>query len=111
LPARGRDGEDQRHPIGTDAEVNLRNARMRHFEFPADVLADIDRDRSCHPDPAVRRRMEALRLKAHGQTQAAIVQLSGLSRPTVQLPLAKYLVGGLAEARSFHWRGSMAVPP
>jgi hypothetical protein len=29
----------------------------------------------------------------------------------VQLPLAKYLVGGLAEARSFHWRGSMAVPP
>lgn len=83
---------------------------MRHFEFPNDVLAEIDRDRYCHPDPAVQRRMEALWLKAHGQKHAAIVELSGLSRPTVQRLLDKYESGGLAEARSFHWRGSAASP-
>jgi len=76
---------------------------MRHFEFSSEELADIDHDRFCHPDPVVQRRMEALWLKAHGQKHMQIVELSGLSRPTLQRLLDKYQTGGLAEVRSFHW--------
>jgi transposase len=79
---------------------------MRHIEFPAAVLAEVDHDRFRHPDPAVQRRMQALRLKAHGQRHADIAELSGLSRATVQRVLDKYLAGGLAEVRSFHWHAA-----
>ena len=88
------------------AGVTSRDARMRYFEFSADELADIDRDRFSHADTAVQRRMEALWLKAHGQKHEQIVKLSGLSRPTLQRLLDKYQTGGLAEVRSFHWHVS-----
>lgn len=78
---------------------------MRNFEFPRDVLNQIDHDRFFHPDPSVQRRMEVLRLKAHGQKHEQIAELSGLSRPTVQRLLDKYQSGGLAEVRSYHWPG------
>lgn len=78
---------------------------MRHFEFPSDVLNQIEHDRFFHPEPSVQRRMEALWLKAHGQKHEQIVALSGFSRPTVQRLLNKYQSGGLAEVLSFHWAG------
>jgi transposase len=77
---------------------------MRQFEFSQDVLSQIERDRFQHPDPTVQRRMEALWLKAHGEKHLRIVELSGLSRPTLQRLLDKYESGGLAEARAFHWK-------
>jgi transposase len=77
---------------------------MRQFEFSQDVLSEIERDRFLHPDPAVQRRMEALWLKAHGEKHLRIAELTGLSRPTLQRLLDKYESGGLAEARSFHWK-------
>lgn len=77
---------------------------MRQFEFPQDVLDEIERDRFGHPDPAVQRRMEALWLKANGEKHQRIVELAGMSRPTLQRLLDKYRAGGLAEARSFHWK-------
>lgn len=77
---------------------------MRHFEFSRDVLDEIERDRFQHLDPAVQRRMEALWLKAHGERHRRIVELSGLSRPTVQRLLDTYQSGGLAAVRTFHWK-------
>ena len=77
---------------------------MRQFEFSPGVLREIERDRFLHPNPAVQRRMEALWLKAHGEEHLRIVELTGLSRPTLQRLLDKYELGGLAEARAFHWK-------
>jgi transposase len=77
---------------------------MRHFEFSPDVLAEVERDRFHHLDPAVQRRMEALWLKANGEKHQRIVELSGLSRPTVQRLLDMYESGGLAAVRTFHWK-------
>jgi transposase len=77
---------------------------MRQIEFSPDVLIEIGRDRFEHMDPAVQRRMEVLWLKAHGETHQRIVELAGLSRPTVQRLLDTYLSGGLAAVRTFHWK-------
>jgi hypothetical protein len=44
-----------------------KDARMRQFEFPESVMAEIQRDRFYHVDPLVQRRMEVLLLKANGQ--------------------------------------------
>jgi transposase len=77
---------------------------MRRIEFSPDVLSEIERDRFKHLEPAVQRRMEALWLKAHGETHQRIAELAGLSRPTVQRLLDTYLSGGLAAVRTFHWK-------
>jgi transposase len=77
---------------------------MRHFEFSREVLAEIERDRFRHPDPLVQRRMEVLWLKAHGETHVRIVELANLSRATVQRVLDLYEKGGIAAARTFHWK-------
>ena len=77
---------------------------MRQIEFSSDVLSEIERDRFKHLDPAVQRRMEALWLKAHGETHQRIAELAGLSRPTVQRLLDTYLSGGLTAVRTFRWK-------
>ena len=77
---------------------------MRRIEFPPVVLSEIEQDRFEHADLAVRRRMEALWLKAHGEKHQRIADLAKLSRPTVQRLLDTYLSGGLAAVRTFHWK-------
>ena len=75
---------------------------MRHFEFSAEVLAEIERDRFGHPDPRVQRRMEVLWLKAHGERHGRVAELAGLSRATVQRVLDTYEAGGVAAVRVPH---------
>ena len=82
---------------------------MRHFEFPGEVLAEIERDRFRHPDPLVQRRMEVLWLKAHGETHVRIAELAGLSRATVQRVLDLYEKGGISAARTFHWKAATSA--
>lgn len=82
---------------------------MRHFDFPQDVLAQIDHDRFEHANPLVRRRMEMLWLKAHGQTHEQIARLAGVSRPTVQRVLEKYLDGGLLAVQRYHWKTPVSI--
>jgi transposase len=77
---------------------------MRHFEFPPNILAEIEQDRFCHVDPQVQRRMEVLWLKAHGEPHEKIAQLAGVSRATVQRVLDLYEVGSLSAVRTFHWK-------
>ena len=72
---------------------------MRHFEFPPDILAEIERDRFCHVDPQVQRRMEILWLKAHAEPHEKIAKLAGVSRATVQRTLDLYESGSLAAVR------------
>ncbi len=80
--------------------AGLDNAGMRHFDFPSDVLAEVERDRFEHPDPRVQRRMEAPWLKAHGERHGRIAELACLSRATVQRVLDRYESGGVAAVRS-----------
>lgn len=82
---------------------------MRYFDFPQEVLAQIDHDRFEHPDPAVRRRMEMLWLKAHGERHERIAELAGVSRPTVQRVLGDYREGGLAAVRTYHWKTPTSI--
>ena len=77
---------------------------MRRIEFSSDELREIERDRYEHADPAVRRRMEALWLKANGEKHRRIVELAGVSRPTVQRLLDTFIAGGLAAVRTYHWK-------
>ena len=57
---------------------------MRPLHFPPDVLAEIEHGRFHHPDPQIQRRMELLRLAAHGLPRSYLIRLSGLSKATVQ---------------------------
>jgi transposase len=77
---------------------------MRHIEFPADVLAQIDADRFGHSDPLVRRRMEVLWLKALDQPHDLIGKIASVSRATIQRLLRAYNNGGLEAVRKFDWK-------
>ena len=75
---------------------------MRRFDFPPNLLAEINRDRFKHPDPHVQCRREILLLKAHGQSHAMIAKLAGVLRPTVQRVLDAYKGRKLEKIRTFH---------
>ena len=77
---------------------------MRHFDFPPEVMTQIEHDRFHHADPQVQRRMEILRPTAHGQPHAEIATLAGVSRATVQRLLDIYQTGNPAAVRTFHWK-------
>ena len=82
---------------------------MRHFQFPPNVLSEIERDRFEHVDPLVQRRMEMLWLKAHDQEHALIAELAGVSRATVQRVLDLYEDGGLSAVRTFRWQARLGA--
>ncbi len=83
---------------------------MRRIEFSSDELREIERDRYGHADPAVRRRMETLWLKANGEKHRRIVELAGVSRPTVQQLLDTFIAGRLAAVRTYHWKAPVSAP-
>lgn len=85
---------------------------MRRFEFPTEIMAEIERDRFCHVDLQVQRRMEVLWLKAHAEPHEKIAKLAAVSRATVQRVLDLYESGSLAAVRTFHWKTpSSALTP
>ena len=76
---------------------------MRRFEFTEEQRQTIAHERHCHPNLAVRRRMEILWLKLHGEIHEWIAVLTETSRATVQRVLDLYWEGGLDAVRQFHW--------
>ena len=72
---------------------------MRHFDFPDDILEEIQRDRFKHPMRLVQERMEILWLKAHRISHDPIAELSYAARSTVQRMLDLYVHGGLEAVR------------
>lgn len=69
----------------------------------------IDYDRFSHPCPQIQRRMEVLRLAAHGLPQAEIAQLTGLSKATIQRRLADFRRGRLQAVGAWNYRGRPSV--
>ena len=78
---------------------------MRALEFPASVLEQIDHDRFHHPCPQIQKRMEVLRLAAHGLPRTDIIRLSGLSRASVQRRLDEFRDGGLEAVKRWNYPG------
>lgn len=79
---------------------------MRELKFPPDILGRIDHDRFHHPCPQIQKRMEVLRLAAHGLKRPDIARLSGLSRASVQRRLDEYRDGGLDAVTRWNYKGS-----
>ena len=79
---------------------------MRELKFPNADLERIDHDRFHHPCPQIQKRMEVLRLAAHGLKRPDIVRLSGLSRASVQRRLDEYRDGGLDAVTRWNYRGA-----
>ena len=82
---------------------------MRLLDLTPAELERIDHDRFHHPCPQIQKRMEVLRLAAHGLSQAEIATLSGLSRATVQRRLADYRRGQLDAVQAWNYRGRPSV--
>lgn len=82
---------------------------MRTLAVTPAELERIDHDRFYHPCPQIQKRMEVLRLAAHGLPQAEIAQLSGLSKATVQRRLADYRRGQLDAVQAWNYRGRPSV--
>lgn len=82
---------------------------MKPLHLSPDVLERINHDRFYHPCPQIQRRMEVLRLAAHGIPQKDIAQLSGLSLASVQRRLAEFRSGGLDAVRKWNYRGQPSV--
>src|SRR3981081_4217361 len=72
---------------------------MRTITFTAEDRRNLAHDRSHHPDPRVRRKMEVLWLKSHGLNHDDIAAYADVSRRTVQRYLDEYIEGGLSRLR------------
>ena len=82
---------------------------MPALQFTPAERERIDHDRFYHPCPQIQKRMEVLRLAAHGLPQAEIAQLSGLSKATVQRRIADYRRGQLDAVQAWNYRGRPSV--
>lgn len=78
---------------------------MRRFEFTEEEKRTIGKERYCHPDPQIQRRMEILWLKLQGERHERIAELAGVSRRTVQRVLDLFSAGRLEAVRRLGYRG------
>src|SRR5262245_28210545 len=79
---------------------------MRPITFTDAEVRAVGHERYHHPDPHVRRRMEVLWLKHHGESHTRIALLAGVSRSSVQRCLSAFLQGGLDQVRKLSYKGS-----
>jgi len=82
---------------------------MPSLQFTPSEREQIDHDRFYHPCPQIQKRMEVLRLAAHGLPQAEIAQLTGLSKATIQRRLADFRRGRLPAVGAWNYRGRPSV--
>lgn len=82
---------------------------MSSLQFTPSELEQIDHDRFYHPCPQIQKRMEVLRLAAHGLPQAEIAQLTGLSKATIQRRLADFRRGRLDAVGAWNYRGRPSI--
>ena len=68
---------------------------MIRIEMNQSERDKLQQEKQNHPDPRVRRRMEALHLKALGYQHQQIGQIVGISQKTLRDYLRRYETGGL----------------
>jgi transposase len=83
---------------------------MRIITSSADARRASAHDRSHHPDPRARRKMEVLWLKSHGLNHDDIAASADVSRRTVRRSLDEDIEGGLERLRRSRWHPPRTAP-
>jgi transposase len=85
---------------------------MYHCQFSIDELKEIERQRYCHSDPIVRKRMTILWHKHNALSHREIAKLSGAATNTVTATIKTYLDKGLVgvQERKFYCPASQLDP-
>jgi transposase len=75
----------------------------KRFEFSPEILKEINYQRYNHLAPLVQRRMDAIRLKAHGMLHKEIAEIIGISENTLRDYFELYEQGGLEKLKEIHY--------
>lgn len=78
---------------------------MRHIQFSEEEIAQLRHESVYHHHPIVRRRMQALRLKAQGEPHQKIGETVGVSQSTLRKYLDIFLAGRVEGLKQLHYRG------
>lgn len=85
---------------------------MIRIEFSNEEIEALRKAKQTHPDPQVRRRMEALQLKGLGYPHQQIGTIVGVSQKTLRDYLRRYQSGGIEalKQRDYHQPQSALEP-
>jgi transposase len=75
----------------------------KHFEFSPEILKEINYQRYHHLAPIVQRRMDAIRLKAHGMLHKDIAEIIGITENTLRDYFELYEQGGIEKLKELHY--------
>ena len=75
----------------------------KQLEFSPEILKELNYQRYHHPSPLVQRRMDAIRLKAHGFLHKDIAEVIGISENTVREYFELYEQGGLEKLKEINY--------
>ncbi len=75
----------------------------KQFEFSADILKELNYQRYNHLSTLVQRRMDAIRLKAHGFLHKDIAEVIGISENTLRDYFELYEQGGIEKLKEINY--------
>ena len=75
----------------------------KQLEFRPEILKEINYQRDNHLVPLVQRRMDAIRLKAHGMLHKGIAEIIGITENTLRGYFELYEQGGLEKLKESHY--------
>lgn len=73
------------------------------FEFCPEILKELNYQRYNHLSPLVQRRMDALRLKAHGMLHKEIAEVIGIAENTLRDYFEFYQQGGIEKLKEINY--------
>jgi len=73
------------------------------FEFRPEILKELNYQRYNHLSPLVQRRMDALRLKAHGMLHKEIAEVIGIAENTLRDYFELYQQGGIEKLKEINY--------
>ena len=73
------------------------------FEFNPEILKEVNYQRYNHLAPLVQRRMDAIRLKAHGMLHKEIAEIIGITENTLRDYFELYEQGGIEKLKEIHY--------
>jgi len=75
----------------------------KQFEFSSETVEEMNYQRYNHLVPLVQRRMDAIRLKAHGMLHKEIAEIIGITENTLRDYFELYEQGGLEKLKEIHY--------
>ena len=75
----------------------------KQFEFSPEIVEEINYQRYHHLVPVVQRRMDAIRLKAHGMLHREIAEVIGISENTLRDYFELYEQGGVEKLKEINY--------